>query len=112
MSEGNWECLDYDPATGFSKWMDYDPDTDNVLISYRQEETAKNAIIDRNKASQNEDFDKRDDMWHAAHIPTMVLYEWITKHGVDFWNPAHKDGVKRLLNDPEYRYLRVNHFIM
>lgn len=112
MSEGRWELIDYNPATGLQKWMDYDPDTDEVLVSYKQDDAAIQAILDRNKEAQADAFDRSSDMWHAAHIPAIVMFEWLTKYGVDAWNPAHRDGVKRLLNDPEYRYLRVNHFIM
>lgn len=112
MSEGRWELVDYNPATGLQKWMDYDPAKDEILISYKQDENAIADILDRNKESQAGGFDKRSDMWHAAHIPVIVMFEWLTKFGVDAWNPQHKDGVKRLLNHPDYRYLRVNHFIM
>lgn len=111
MSE-NWELLDHNPHTGLRKWMGYDEDTDSVLISYDQDKAAEKVILDRNKASQADGFDKRSDMWHAAHIPVGVMFEWLTKYGVDPWNPEHVDGVKRLLNHPDYRYLRVNHFIL
>jgi len=112
VSEGRWELIDYNPETGLQKWMDYDPDKDEILISYKQDDAAIQAILDRNKEAQADPFDRRSDMWHAAHIPAVVMFEWLTKHGVDFYNPDHKDGVKRLLNDPEYRYLRFNHFVM
>lgn len=112
MAEGHWELIDANRATGLRKWMNYDDETDSVLISYEQDKSALGAILDRNKAAQADGFDRSSDMWHAAHIPIGVIYEWITKHGVDFYNPAHKDGVMRLLNDPEYRYLRVNNFII
>ena len=112
MSEGRWELLDRCPTTGIEKWMDYDPDGDKILISYRQDPTIVQGALDRNKMVQNEHHDKREDMWHAAHIPTMVMYEWLTKYGVDCWNPHHIDGVKKLLNSSEYRYLRVRNFVL
>lgn len=112
MSDERWELLDHDPNTGLRKWMGYDRDTDSILVSYDQDQAAQQVILDRNKSSQADGFDKRSDMWHAAHIPVGVMYEWLTKYGVDAWNPQHIDGVKRLLNSPDYRYLRVNHFIM
>jgi hypothetical protein len=51
-------------------------------------------------------------MWHAARIPLVIMMEWVSKHGIEAWNPSHKAGVRRLLNSNEYRYLRVNNFIM
>lgn len=112
MSEGRWELIDHCPDTGLQKWMDYDQATDSILISYKQDKDAAQAILDYNKQMQAESFDKRSDWWHAAHIPVGVMYEWLTKYGVDAWNPHHRDGVKKLLNSNEYRYLRVRNFIM
>ncbi|HET7154984.1 MAG TPA: hypothetical protein VFI87_06415, partial [Hyphomicrobiaceae bacterium] len=83
----DWELLDYNEHTGLRKWMGYDEGTDEVLISYDQDKAAEQTILDRNKSTQNESFDKRSEMWHAAHIPVGVMFEWLTKHGVDAWNP-------------------------
>ena len=108
-----WELLDSCAATGMNKYIASDPeDDDRVLVRYEQTGDSLQRILDRNKATQNESFDKKADMWHAGHIPVGVIYEWITKHGVNVYNPAHEDGVTRLLNDPDYRYLRVSNFIL
>jgi hypothetical protein len=112
MSEGRWELIDRDQHTGLEKWIDYDPDTDSILVSTRQDPEIVRLAIERNRHVQNEAHDRRSDFWHAAHVPVSVMYEWKVKHGVDAWNPQHIDGVKRLLNSNEYRYLRVRNFIM
>lgn len=109
----DWELIDSNPLTGLNKYIASDvDDPDRVLIRYEQSAEAIQQVIDRNKASQVNGFDKRSDMWHAAHIPVGVMYEWKKKHGVDAWDPAHRPAVMRLLNDPDYRWLRVNHFII
>ena len=105
----NWELLDSCEYTGLKKYLGYDEETDNTLVKYVQD---VDPILDRNKEAQVDSFDKRSEMWHAASVPNVVLMKWATEHGVQYWNPAHKDGVKRLLNDPEYRYLRVRNFII
>lgn len=51
-------------------------------------------------------------MTHMASIPTAVIYEWLTKYGVNIWDKNHMPAVKRLLNSNEYRFIRVNHMIM
>lgn len=107
---GDERLFDYDPTTGVRTWFS-SSDEDGGTWRFRREQDVS-PILDANKEAQSEDWDKRSDMWHAAHIPTLVMYEWATKHGVEMWNPEHKDGVKRLLNDPEYRYLRVRNFIL
>jgi hypothetical protein len=109
----NWELIGYDPANGLKKYIGDNPDDpDGVLVKYEQTADSIEEILRRNKESQANGWDKKSDMWHAAHIPVGIMYEWKVKHGVDAWNPAHKDGVRRLLNSSDYRYLRVNHFII
>ncbi len=101
------ELIDFDRDTGEKMYLC--KDADGFFI--RQEHDVSE-VIEANKADLNEGFDKKGDMWHAARVPIGIQYEWLTKFGIDFWNPAHKAGVMRLLNDPDYRYLRVNHFII
>lgn len=102
--------LDFDPATGTRTWFSSsDEDGGTWNLRYEQDTSP---ILDRNKEAQAEGFDKRADMWHAASIPNVVLMEWLTKHGVRYWDKNHADGVKRLLNSDEYRHLRVKHFII
>lgn len=101
--------LDYDPLSGAKQWFSYDEDTDTMRIRYEEDVSA---TLDYNKSKQAESFDKRDDVWHAAKIPNTVIMKWKLEHGVELWNPDHKEGVRRLLNSDEYRYLRVHNFIM
>ncbi len=109
MAKLSERLFDYDPLSGTKTWFSTSDDGDTW--NFRREQDVE-AILDRNKASQAAGFDKRENTWHAAHIPTNIIYEWLTKHGVDLFNPGHQDGVAKLLNDPDYRYLRVNHFIL
>lgn len=108
----DWDLIDHDPYTGLRVYHGYDEETDSVLVRHEQDAQSLQYLLDQNKATQADDFDRSSDFWHAAKVPIGVLFEWITKHGVDAWNPAHRDGVKRLLNSDEYRWCRVNHFIL
>ncbi len=101
--------LDHDSSTGLRTWFSTDDDGDTWRVRYEQDVSSS---LDACKEAQAESWDRREDMWHAAHIPAVILMEWKTKHGVEAWNPNHKDGVRRLLDDPDYRYLRVRHFYM
>lgn len=101
--------LDHDPVSGMKEWISTDEETGEVFVRYEQDVSP---ILDYNKEMQADSFDKRSEMWHAAKIPNVVAMEWMTKYGVQMWNPAHKDGVRKLLNSNEYRYLRVNHFML
>tara|TARA_R100001460_G_scaffold106093_1_gene153311 strand:- start:664 stop:963 length:300 start_codon:yes stop_codon:yes gene_type:complete len=64
-------------------------------------------LIESNKKLQQEDHFIKDDFRLSARIPMTVYYEWKNKFGVDLFNPDHKEGVKKLINSPEYRYLKT-----
>tara|TARA_B100000900_G_C20275465_1_gene591818 strand:- start:44 stop:343 length:300 start_codon:yes stop_codon:yes gene_type:complete len=64
-------------------------------------------LIDSNKKLQQEDHHIADDFRLSARIPMTIYYEWKNKFGVDMFDPNHKEGVKKLINSPEYRYLKT-----
>ncbi len=110
MAFSDEKLLDYNPLSGLKTWFSSsEEDGETWRIRYEQDASS---LLDANKEAQNEDFDKRSDMWHAASVPAIVLYEWMTKYGVNYYDPNHKEGVKRLLNSDEYRWCRVKHFII
>ena len=109
MSE-NWELLE--SRNGVRTYIGTGSEDDTVLVRRDFDHAATKQILDRNKALQSEDFDRRSEMWHAASVPVHVMYEWLTKHGVNAWNPAHSDAVKKLLNSNEYRWCKVKNIIL
>ena len=64
-------------------------------------------LIDSNKKLQQHDHHIKDEFRLSARIPMTVYYEWKNKYGVDLFNPNHKEGVRKLINSPEYRYLKT-----
>lgn len=100
--------FDYEPATGLKTYFDYSDDNDGTWIFRHEQDTSP--ILDANKSAQADGFDRKADYWHAASIPAIVILEWITKHGVDLYNPNHAAGVRRLLNSSDYRHLRRANF--
>jgi hypothetical protein len=104
-----WELIDSDPMRGVRKYVAAGDTDDSVMV---RTEIDDGDIVERNKALQNEGFDRRTDMWHAASIPTSVMYEWLTRFGVNAWNPAHADAVRKLLNSSDYRWCKVKNIIL
>lgn len=95
--------LDHDPVTGVTEYFYYDDATDRVHI-----ETVADAgpVIEANKRQYNEKQASKD--WiKVASIPPAVQMLWLEKYGVNLFNRNHDERVKRLLNDPEWRYLRT-----
>tara|TARA_R110000803_G_scaffold33300_5_gene73001 strand:+ start:737 stop:1036 length:300 start_codon:yes stop_codon:yes gene_type:complete len=64
-------------------------------------------LIDSNKKLQQNDHSMKDEFRLSARIPVTVVYEWKAKYGVDVYNPNHKEGVRKLLNGAEYKYLKT-----
>lgn len=100
--------LDYDPLTGTRQYYGWDADGDYLIDEFDRSHTQ--AVLERNKALEGAN--AKGDMRLAASIPVEVQFRWLDEHGIEMWNPNHKEGVKRLLNSSEYRYLRVNHFML
>ena len=103
--------LDADPLTGIRQYFGWDRDGNEYLIDEVDKSTV-NAVLDRNKELSNHHASRKGDMWLVASIPSWVQYEWLDKHGVQFWNPDHREGVKRLLNSSDYRYLKTQDIIL
>lgn len=105
----DWELIDHDPATGVRKWIAAGANSDEVLVRIQCDDQR---LVEQNRAAQNAPFDRRADMWHAASIPTSVMYEWLSRFGVNAWKPDHADAVKKLLNSSDYRWCKVKHIIL
>lgn len=101
--------LDLDPLTGLRTYHSYDDTTDETVVSYEQD---VEPILEANKAAANETSGPMGDMVHVATIPASVQLKWFIEKGVDINNPDHKKAVARLLDDPEWRYLKCREIIM
>lgn len=67
-------------------------------------------IIDANKRAQTDGdgYSPTRELRRIASIPPLVLEVWKKQYGVDPTKPAHHDLLRRLLNDPDNRFLRVS----
>lgn len=104
--------FDIDPWTGAVETFDFDEATGTAIIK-RVEDVEP--VIEANKrslTSGHNGYTPSKDMRLAASIPIGVVYEWLTKHGVNLFDKNHEAGVRRLLNSNEYRYLRTSEFIL
>ena len=88
--------------------FDYDESTDTTYIGREQDVSL---ILDANKVLANEpEVTKRgikDGWWHYATIPNIIIEKWLNEKGVDVYNKDHQKEVFKLLNQPEYRYLKT-----
>ena len=100
--------IDIDPVTGLATWHDYDSVTDETTIGYSADSTP---ILEQNKAmAKDDDFTKKgikEGWWLYASIPAEVQVKWMIEYGIDIMNKHHGPRISKLLNDPEYRYLKT-----
>lgn len=100
--------LSYDEITGLSTWHDFDEAEQKTIIGYSADSTP---ILEQNKAMANDpDFSKdgiRDGWWMYASFPVEIQMKWLIEHGVDVYNRHHGPQISRLLEDPQYRYLKT-----
>jgi hypothetical protein len=106
----NDRVFNIDPDTGAVERFIYDEQTDKVTITHKED---VEPTINYNKAMQNSGnvgwVDKDKSMRKVAEIPPGVMLLWYEQYGICCWKRDHWQGVQRLLNDPEWRYLRTNH---
>ena len=101
------DILDINPLTGEMLSFRYNHDNDTVTLGHHQD---TEALLERNKEAML-DPDKhrrqaKEEWAHYATIPNIVVLEWRQKYGVDFFDKNHWSACMKLLNDPEYRYLK------
>jgi hypothetical protein len=103
--------LDIDPLSGAVERFHFDESADTFTIQ-RTEDVG--AVLDSNRelANHTDGWNADRTMRHAARIPLTIVEEWRQKHGIDIFNPNHAEGVKRLLNSSDYRYLRTQEFVI
>lgn len=101
--------LDYDAFTGLMTWHDYDEATDETRIHYEQDVTP---ILEDNKRAANDNKGRMGNLVHVASIPAVVQMKWLVEKGVDVLNPEHKQAVAKLLDDPDWRYLKCREIIV
>ncbi len=103
----NRRLLDFDARTGIAEYHHYDSLTGRTTIETAQDVAP---ILERNRALQNADdrgWSPARDLRRAATIPDIIVLKWRKDYGIDVFNRDHWPAVKRLLNDPEWRYLRT-----
>lgn len=88
--------------------FDYIPESDITVIGREQDISH---ILDANKVLQNDDQLTKDGIknswWHYAQIPNIIIEKWKNEHGVDVFNKDHEKAVYKLLNDPQYKFLKT-----
>lgn len=88
-------------------------ETDNGFLVHHEQDAEPILDLNHAKRSMGRAYYAEDpDMHRVASVPLGVAYQWLAKYGVEAWNPDHMPRIKKLLNDPEWRYLKTAEVII
>jgi hypothetical protein len=97
--DGEFELLDYEPATGISTWFSFNYADDTFTIRETQDAEALMRVTQRAYNATDGNTRWGDGLEKVGSIPLTLFYE----HGM------HKDeaAIKRFLNDRDYQKFRT-----
>lgn len=105
---GNERLLSFDPITGLSVFHSYDEATDQT--TYRTEGDCEPYLELNKKMANDTELTKqgiKSEFWLYASIPPAVQVKLLVEHGIDVYKQEHGARLSKILNDPEYRYLKT-----
>ena len=89
--------------------FNYDHDKDNVVLKNTQD---VQPILEMNKKEMAGDSpygaQNNPNMRKVASIPLVIIEKWQRELGIDIMDKNDMPKIKKLLNDPEYRWLRTH----
>jgi hypothetical protein len=103
------KLLDYDPLTKTSTFHEYDHSTGKTQIETVQD---VRGILDHNKRLANDSSYKqrgmKEDYYHFATVPNVVLMEMMEKHHLDWRRDEDLPKIERLLARDYKKLLTVD----
>lgn len=91
---------------GWTELLHFNPDDSFTL----EKVVDVQPVLDANKRRHNDNpmgWSKTKEWRHVASIPPIVQLKWIERYGADPLAKGNEDLLKRVLDDPEWRYLRT-----
>lgn len=92
---------------GTEQFIGTDAATGDIILNTKYADTQ--AITDRNAELRKAGAGSGKEMRLAASIPLSVIMKWRVEEGVDIFSndPDQKRKARQLLNDHQYRMLRI-----
>jgi hypothetical protein len=95
--------LDHDPTTGVTTYFDYDQVHGQAVLTESQDVSAALRFAEEmRKHPEVTKVGMKKDLFRYAIVPTIIQYEMLYKHGVDFWRDDA--SVFKLLNTDYKRF--------
>ena len=102
------ELISWDPLNGIAQYHHYDYDTGTSIFESVGDATP---VLELNKAAQNdpEIWKKgvKNDFALYARIPIIFQLKLLNEHGIDIYKKEHGPRLSKVLEDPDYRHLKM-----
>ncbi len=101
--------IDTEIENGIQTDLFYDAETDRMVVNRTQD---VESILEANKRKYNDFGDRHlhrgETFHHAASIPNIVIERWIKEYGTNPLDKGNEALLKRILNDPDNKFLRTS----
>jgi hypothetical protein len=101
------DLLDFDPISGESVSFQWNDEAGTFTVGHHQDVSP---VLEANKRRVIES-DAHQEIkagWlKYASVPNVLIMKWKNELGVDFFDENHWPAVMRLINSPEYRFLKA-----
>lgn len=96
-----------DQHSGWAEYLIYDEAAETFAIELVSD---VEPILEANKREANDTggYGASREWRHIANIPLIVIEIWKKRYGIDPTMPGHETLLRRLLNDPDNRFLRIS----
>lgn len=95
---------------GMEEWFHWDHATRSFTIEYKQP-LGDLLTRTREESADTGGWSKSRELRHVASIPVVLHMEMIKRYGADPFKRGNEDLMRRVLRDPEWRYLTIGRII-
>ena len=98
--------LTFNPETGLETI--FHDEGDKIYIETRQDVSKDLKFNEESRKAHTNYLKKGVEHYHIAHIPDLFITKIKNEYGLDIFNPEHQEDVKKkILNNPDYAFLRT-----
>ena len=92
---------------GTEEWFHWSEADRQFAIEYRHPDMDSVVTRAREESADTGGWSKSRELRHIATIPIIVQLQMINRYGPDLFKTGNEKRLRKVLDDPEWRYLRI-----